>query len=183
MDLSSSGNIKNHYRVIGTTLLELEPYTSIYNYILKRSPEALQSNLAFIPDEIIESYLEDLLDFTISDHQLHIYRRNFTPKYNVIAIFGLILSMAFGLKLAYSGASFYLALTGVLLIALPSGIIWHLAPKIAPNRRLFFVKLLSQELDRRNGGDQNRNLIKSINKLVDPSPSEHLPEMSRIKFH
>lgn len=151
-------------------MLALEPYAGLYGYILKRSPETLKSNLAFVSDEVLRSYLEDLIDFTISDESLYIYRRYFFRAYNLVAIIGLVVAMVFGLKLAYSGTSFALAMLAVLSIAIPSGVIWHLAPKIMPNRRLFFARLLNQELNRRNGNSNDgTGLMTKINKLVKPS--------------
>ena len=179
MDYSKSGNITETYKLIGKLLLELEPYAGLYGYILKRSPETLQSNLAFVSNEILQSYLEDLIDFTISDESLYIYRRYFLRTYNLVSIFGLIVAIIFGLKLAYSGASFPLAMLTVLSIAIPSGVIWHLAPKMTPNRRLFFAKLLNQELNRRNGNiNGGKGLMTKINKLVKPS-AQSVPGMTK----
>ena len=178
MDYSKSGNITETYKLIGKILLELEPYAGLYGYILKRSPSTLKSNLAFVSDEVFRSYLEDLIDFTISDESLYIYRRYFFRTYNLVAILGLLVAMVFGLKLAYSGASFLLAMLAVLSIAVPSGIIWHLAPKIMPNRRLFFARLLNQEINRRNGDSNGeRGVMTKINKLVKPSV-EGVPGMT-----
>lgn len=177
MDLSKSGNIREHYKRIGNALLTLEPYEGIYSYLTHKSSESLAARVSFIPDEVLESYLEDLLDFQIDDIRLYIQTKDYTKRYNLIAILGLFLAMAFGLILAYSGNSFLIAMSGMLLIVIPSGCIWHLAPKIAPNRRLFFARLISQELDRRNGKDIDSmgSTIVSFLKGTGRSP---MPEMS-----
>ncbi len=184
MDLSKSGNLKQHYTLIGKSLLELESQIPFYNFLINKTPNCLQTNLAFIPNEVLESYLEDLLDFSIGDEKLCIQRSNLQTPYYLLSLLGLLLAVIFGLQLAYSGATFYMASTGVLLIAIPSALVWHLSPKIAPNRRLFFAKVLSQEIDRRSGNHQDKTKIisRSLKKFIN-TESKTVPEMSKSQFH
>ncbi len=184
MDLSKSGNLKQHYTLIGKSLLELESQIPFYNFLVSKTPSCLQSNIAFVPTEVLESYLEDLLDFSINDEKLCINKSNLQTPYYLLSLLGLLLAVIFGLQLAYSGATFYMASSGVLLIALPSALVWHLSPKIAPNRRLFFAKILSQEIDRRTGNhpDKTKIISRGLKKFIN-NDGKTLPEMTKEQFH
>ena len=140
---------------MATHYLNLKKYASLYSYLFRENPRSLQVDLAVISNEALEAYLEDLLDFTIRDVQLFIYRKNVNRIYVLFALAGITLAIALGFRLALSGNSFWEACYIVVLFTLPSIVLWQLAPKSAPNRRLFFAKLISQELDRRNGSGQD----------------------------
>lgn len=172
-----NNSLKSSYQIIGLALLELEKFAALNRYFIHESPRALQVDLALISNEVIESYIEDLLDFEISDERLYIFRKNIDRVYSLSALLGLLISLAIGLKLAQSGVSLVLSLSAVLLITLPCGMVWHLAPKLAPNRRLYFAKLLELEMERRIGGPYakarqrllNSNLRRASGGLISPS--------------
>lgn len=181
--ISVNEKLKDSYKQIGASLLKLEKNSGFYSYFLKESPRSIQIDLAYVPTEIISSYLEDLLDFTINDESLFIYKQNLSRIYNLLALLGLIIAMSIGMNLAYAGVELSLSITIVLLIAIPSGFLWHFSPRVAPNRRLFFAKVISQEIDRRKGGDtKDEKLLSkiSLSKLI--KPKEEVPELSRSKL-
>ena len=150
--ITNYNNLKSSYQIIGVALLEAEKFAAFNRYFIQESPRSLQIDLALVSNEILESYLEDLLDFEINDARLHIFRKNIDRIYSLSSLLGLLIALAIGLKLAQLGTSLIVALSAVLLIALPCGMVWHLAPKLAPNRRLYFAKLVTLEIERRTGG-------------------------------
>ena len=179
----STGNIKEHYKVIGTSLISLEKDMGIYAYIFKDQPTTIQTDLAFIQTEILNSYLEDLLDFTISDEKLFIYRKNLSRIYNLVAILGLVIAMGLAINLAYQNYSLTLIVSLFFLISIPCALVWHLSPKLAPNRRLFFAKIISNEISRREGIDSDTGLATTrirLSKLM--KMPKTMPELTKVRL-
>ncbi len=177
-NLSAKDALCNDYRTIAGALLKLEKFSGLQVYFSKENSSPLQYEVAFVHTEVLESYLDDLLDFTISDQSLFILKKQTLRIFNLLALLGLLIATVVGFKMAEHGFSFYAALIAVLMIALPSGAFLHLAPKFLPNRRLFFAKILSQEISRRKGIDEDGRFLTKISKKI--LKSSALPDFSKV---
>lgn len=146
----SEGRLSAQYGVIGSELLRYE-----YGIRSGRDRDALafdlRTGLAFVSVEILESYLEDLLDLSVSENRLGITLGRTIWPVTYLSFAGLVIALALGLFAASTGASLLLAfaLTGV--IGLPFGMLWHYAPRDGLSRRVLFGQVLSHEIARRRG--------------------------------
>lgn len=138
----------NHYQNIGAALLKIESEP-----ITTHTQKEFRVSVAFISLEVLESYLEDLLDPLIADERLCIFREK--PKINTIAIslLGLFLAIAIGLYAVSAGASLVLSFALTVCLAFPFALLWHFSPQEGATRRMRFAQILSQEISRRHGGD------------------------------
>lgn len=159
------------YRMIGGALLDYERAYSGFNSVLelshfstpfpipldlgsffKKSRYSFEAGVSFVPVEILESYLEDLLDLQARDEDLYIARARKFSWSAPTALVGIGLAMATGLFAATKGFSLMSSFAVTTILALPFGILWHFSPRDFISRRLRFAKLLQNEVNRRRGG-------------------------------
>lgn len=156
----------NQYRTIGAELICYEQqYYQQWRGYSRPSFEALRAfreGVVFVPVEILESYLEDLLELDISEERLFIYRERSSLPVLAIALLGLFGSLAAGLFAAYVGASLILSFALTAIIALPFGVLLHFAPRDSLTRRMMFAKVVSHEISRRRGGDRESGEVSSL---------------------
>jgi hypothetical protein len=139
------------YKTIGNALVEYqsEPH--------KGSVDTLRESLVFVPLEVLESYLEDLLNLEIPLEKLFIRdgRTNHLSIY--VALIGMVVATGFGLFAASTGASLLLSFTITVCLAFPFAVLWHFAPREGVTRRLRFAQLLSRIVSDRRGGDSDED--------------------------
>jgi hypothetical protein len=148
-----SSQLRHHYRIIGAALLKFEADTSDYNYRSFEPACALRENLAFLPVEVIESYLESLLDPEVSESELFIGRTAGGWASALVSLAGLMGAIGLGLYAATSGASLMLSFALTVCLAVPFAVLWHYYPKGHLARRMSFARVLSEEIARRRGRD------------------------------
>ena len=141
-------NLLAQYKVTGRALLKIESHPAACSLSSRLLQGEFRENVAFVPLEVLESYLEDLLDLTISDEQLFIAKeRSFKGGSLLLGVLTLVL---FGV------ASFFLARKLLLLLGVLYGLsllvlgYWNGSRK-GPVRRVFFARILSREVSRRRG--------------------------------
>lgn len=145
------------YRVIGAELLKYEDSRRLQDY---GAPDqafyALRVAVSFVPVEVLESFLEDLLDLDISDDVLFIRRKAFSLAafFSYVPLVGLLLSVGAGLYAAYLGGSMLLSFALTILLALPFAAMWYLSPS-GMARRMLFAQVISREIGRRRGNDKD----------------------------
>ena len=116
--------------------------------------EAFKVGVAFIPDEVLDSYLEDLLSLKVSESKLFIEQKTNLPLIlNCVSYLGLLCALALGLFAVSAGVSVLYAFALSVLVASPFGILWHVGPKYGVMRRMDFAQIISKELARRRGSD------------------------------
>ncbi len=135
--------------------MRLEEATGPYIPVTYLHLKQFREGVAFIPVEVLESYLDDLLEVENTDASLFIQKD--APKFpaSYTSIFGIMSSMALGLYAASSGASMLASFLLTMILALPFGLLWHFSPKKSA-RRLSFAKVISFEVSRRRGGDKDK---------------------------
>lgn len=174
MDYSVSGNIRERFKIIGKVLLEIEESNLLYSFLPKQPKKILQENLAFMPTEVLEAYLEDLIDFTISDEELYIKNAK-DSRFELLTLLSVVGTT---MVMSYSGFELLSTSLTVGFIIILAAVIQKLTPSILPNRRLFFARILSAEISRRNG-DQNKDKS-SIFKEIIPEQKQEWPVASKI---
>jgi hypothetical protein len=137
------------YKTIGTALVAYEDASG------REATETLRTSLAFVPLEVLESYLEDLLNLEISLDKLFIRSGNGGRRSICIALLGMVVATGFGLFAASSGASLFLSFTLTVCLAFPFAVLWHFAPREGVTRRVRLAQLLSRIVSGRRGGDDD----------------------------
>ena len=144
--------LRAHYACVGSALLKYEKTSQVEE---AEAAKELRVGISFVPVEVLESYLDDLLDSDVTEERLSIARRNVSLKNYSIALIGLCLAVAAGLSLASTGASLLFSFSITLLLGLPFAVIWHYSPRCRLKRRMNFAQLLSVEIGRRRGINKN----------------------------
>lgn len=167
------------YRIIGAELLALEGRYDAIGRITPSSFKSFRQGVVTISVEVLESYLEDLLDNSVDDGYLFIERAGKEWVAKGVALVGLGAALAAGLYLAVQSDSIALSFPSTLLLACPFAWLWHRGARLGANRRMFFAHIVSHEIARRRGisrDEQGRPLtpagtIQSI-LTKDPAASE-----------
>lgn len=180
-DFGGCNNLLAQYRAVGAALMTYQKesgfssFLDLYSDLRKKEslPDRnLRHALAFISVEVMESYLDDLLDLDVQEEKLFIQTKTKFPLYPLVSAGGILLTVAAGLFMVDSGytVSFSFALT--ILMAIPFVVLWHMSPKQGLALRLIFARALSQQISKRRGNDgdriQTRNVFSKLiqNKIV-----------------
>ncbi len=134
----------DNYLIIGKELIFSESYGTIASF---------REGIASVPLEVLESYLEDLLDNSVQEDVLGINRGSpWFYSFKVIA-FGILGSVAGGLYCVSVGASVLSSFSLILILSAPFGSILYLSTRIGLMRRMKFARVVSAEIARRRGKD------------------------------
>jgi hypothetical protein len=177
-----SGKLVGEYRVIGAELLRYESGTRSYGYQSFSAFSGFREGVAFLSVEVLESYLEDLLDIDISDDALFIRLKGFRVRSTHWALAGLLGAVTVGLYAASGGASLLLSLGVTITLAFPFAIVWHFAPRDGLTRRVGFAQILSHEIARRRGGDDGRPKTLTPSALLEKLVAHRNPSSARVGF-
>jgi len=177
-----SAKLVGDYRTIGTELLRYEAGTRSYGYQSFSAFTGFREGVSFIGVEVLESYLEDLLDLDISDDALFIRLKGFRVRSTHWALVGLIGAVTVGLYAASSGASLPLSLGLTVALAFPFAIVWHFAPRDGLTRRVGFAQILSHEIARRRGGEDGRPKTLTPAALLEKLVAHRNPSSARVGF-
>lgn len=154
------------YRTVGSELLRLESstFSPASEDLLKSFGQAVSP----VGLEVLESYLEDLLDLSCPDEILFIRRDGLTIRslYSYVAIAGLLFAIGLGIYATSSGAPFWMGFGLSMISAAPFAVLWHIAPRVGLQRRMVFAQILSQEIARRRGADKDGGVTSSSMELI-----------------
>ncbi|NMC62477.1 MAG: hypothetical protein GYA55_04845 [SAR324 cluster bacterium] len=139
------------YKCIASSLLLYEAERASF---LSKDVECykhFRESVSFIPVEILESYLDDLMDLSISDEKLFLKKEIITHENKLlfVVLYGSIATLLFVLL---QGRMLLLAACMLSLCFLLFAPEWYRS-RIYAERRLKFARLLSQEINRRRGKD------------------------------
>jgi predicted neutral ceramidase superfamily lipid hydrolase len=170
------GSLAQQYQLIGRELVRIEQSSFVRGIRSEPMVRNLRQALAFIAVEVLESYLEDLLDLEVSEEKLFINRPTLTVRTFAVCSMGVVLALIVGLFAARSGASLLLAFSLTVLLALPFAVIWHYVPKTTLMRRMLYAQALSQVIAQRRGGDgRSIQITERLGKLLGPRPMTRYP--------
>lgn len=117
------------------------------------SVASFREGVSFVPVEVLESYLEDLLDLSIKDTVLNIHQtQKWFQSLKVLAL-GLLGSVVGGMYSVSTGASLLSSLSLTAVLGSPFLSILYVVPKMSLMRRIRFARVLSAEVSRRRGRD------------------------------
>jgi hypothetical protein len=170
----------DYYRMVGAALLRYEQRAGelfVPSFVPSQKLQAeFSTDVAFVRVEVLESFLDDLLDLKTSDESLFVRRSR--PSWRAFALLavlcgGLIGSWAFapvdGLGLLLPASLF-----GVFVAGAAS--VFYFVPRARVFRRFVLAKVLSQEIARRRGsGSFSTRLIRGPRAFIqDLIPSADL---------
>ena len=147
-------SFSQHYKIIGHELSSFDR-VSRYSYDLLPAFTEFREGVAFVPVEVFESYLEDLLDSNKSCQQLSIDDGGCLRRRLALPLIGLAFVIACGIHFAGQGVSIPAALSITLISAVPFGALLHLAVTHDSRRRMKFAQVISREIARRRGEDRD----------------------------
>ncbi|NDC37322.1 MAG: hypothetical protein EBZ48_04645 [Proteobacteria bacterium] len=150
------GRLLIQYRTIGAALRDFErrSYLPSFARIQRSAHKDLRATLSTVPVEVLESYLDDLLDLELEDGRLFIERPGVRAP-NAARLFGAVLGACL-----FGGALALLNQTSPLTATLLGGIIasamfgFCLSSHPA-SRRMRFANIISQEANRRRGNPRD----------------------------
>lgn len=182
----------NHYRTIGQTLLKIESGGLYYGYSSQRTVQEFREAVAVVPVELLEAYLEDLLDRRVNQDILFIARPGIWNSLDILTIASLLGSVVVGMYLSLQSHSALVGGFATLSLALPVITVWFRSPVGNLARRLTFARILSREIARRRGSDKDGEKPSfSIRRLLggeqeqslDPTPASSRSRFSRNTYH
>jgi hypothetical protein len=155
-------NLEAQYAAVGRALLAVEQ--QIFS---RRNQLLFRESVAFVPVEVLDSYLEDLLDTSVVDEKLFIERERGWLTNHLVLLLGLGIALVLGYFAYTQGASESLSATLSLLLFLPLLGAWYLSPRAGLLRRMAFARVVSREVAYRRGqdGDSEQILIRKSRGL------------------
>ncbi len=171
------------YKTTGRALLAYE--RSVVCAPLIPSPRSMRefsTSVAFVPVEVLETYLDDLLDLGVRDEGLFIKRSQVS--WRGMTLLGILVAALLGSLFVLHGdltAALMPALLAVTFLAGIASTLYFL-PRTKVIRRFGFATLVSHEIGNRRGQDKTRVgnfaarfLMGDMWKLNDYSASKRLP--------
>lgn len=142
-----------HYRSIGLALLAYEKEAPVLLRSISEAPmRNLRVALSFLPNSLLDSYLEDLLDLAVGDRELFIATSGLSPRRLLVALpfAGLFGAVALGLYLSTLDLPQSVCIASIVISSIPFALLWEYVPR-SSNRRLFFARIIAAELSNRRG--------------------------------
>lgn len=147
----------SQYHTIGHELLLTEG---------RRGDSEFREGVSFVSVEVLDSYLEDLLNPEVRDDMLFIVREKTWTGSILIPLLGLLFALGGGLYAASIGKSLPFSFALTLGVAFPFALVLQLFPRQGLMRRMRFAQILSSEISRRRGGDKNIERWPSTTRLL-----------------
>lgn len=161
----------NQYRTVGRMLMRYERSSLPFQGVKQRLPREFSCELANIPVEVLESYLDDLVDIGVTDESLFIKRniRSALGAYSVLALVAVCgtfhvwdrLSVVPSMTIPVSFFFVVMFLAGSI-----SGV--YLLSRTKMLRRYTFANLLTHEIEKRRGrGTSDRTRLTPTSLVSD----------------
>ncbi len=143
-----------HYQQIGRSLLDYERRICGALIPGQRYNREFGQSVIFVPVEVLESYLDDLLDVGVQDESLFIKKPRPAKRALFLSSVG-VAALTLSFCLGRDGASFG-TLTVLLVVAVLAALggALYFIPRLKVLRRFSFATLLSGEIARRRGHDR-----------------------------
>jgi len=162
-------NLLQHYRTIGSALATLEDKLGVKILITDVGQQHFSIEVSFILVEVLESYLEDLLEPDVSDESLFIKKSGPAIRgifFLALSFISLGATALSNLETKYSTLSSPWELSMLVVILFLGGIgsALYFLPRTKVVRRFVFATLLSREIAQRRGSGGGRR--ESLYKLL-----------------
>lgn len=138
--------------------------------------------VAFVPVEVLESHLDDLLDLGVSDESLFIKKPR--PPKRALALLLICLATLTGVVYSMAVGPFEVPMPALLIVTFLAGIgsAFYFVPRTKILRRFGFATIVSQEIASRRGHDRTdlggfatRLLIRDFWSGREGGRAQHLP--------
>lgn len=142
------------YQQIGRSLMEYESKLCS-SLVPRRHPSRhLGQSLVFIPVEVLESYLDDLLELGVSDESLFIKKTR--PAKRALFLSAVGVSTFAALVIAVLNGATIASLSALIIVTFLAGLgaAMYFVPRMRSLRRFSFATVLSREIARRRGHDR-----------------------------
>jgi len=172
--------LQRQYQTVGQQLVRFECNAGGYGYGSLNAFQEFREGVAFIPVEVLESYLEDLLDLEVSLDHLALRDGRFRLRwtYGMSTLLGLTASLVAGLYIASIGASLLFSLALSMSLAFPFAVLWHFTPRDGAPRRMALAQVISHEISRRRGdyhdGSAQSKPRFALSKILAPTTQQTL---------
>ena len=155
--ITASGQLLSHYQVIGHELVQYERSQTFFSNSREIAFQQFRSAVSFVQVEVLESYLDDLLDLEVNDEVLFIQQsekrfKNVTLR--TLQLLGFMAAMGLGIYAASCAVALHISFLLALAAAAPFFLVGFALPRPAA-RRLSLAKILSREISRRRGGRED----------------------------
>jgi len=182
------------YRMIGRGLLAYERSACAPLIPTQRGLKDFAAAVAFVPVEVLETYLDDLLDLGVSDESLFIKKpKTCWAGRTLLSILGLALCGAALVSLGSLKSAFMPALLAITFMAGIASTLYFL-PRTKAIRRFSLATVVSREIGQRRGQDRgevgnlaSRFLMGDMWKLNDYTASRSIevysPRVGARYFH
>ena len=170
------------YRMIGRGLLAYEGRACAALIPSARSLSDFSAAVSFVPVEVLETYLDDLLDLGVSDESLFIKRPK--PCWQGRLILGVLAAAIVGALFVWHGDLTAALMPALLAITFLAGIASSLyfLPRTKAIRRFSFATVVSREIGQRRGQGKTevgnfatRFLMGDMWKLNDYTATRSIP--------
>lgn len=177
--------LRNQYSDIGQALLGCEQLPRTRG--VDRNEDLIklfQQEMVFIPTEVLEAYLDDLLNLVKTEKELYITpEKSCMVRRKTCGVIAAIIVAAVFLGVWMDG---YLAMALPVAVALGAifSLVWIVVPYSSMSRRIKFAQIVSQEVTRRRGDSRTsrgRRLStrQVFEQLLSGSESEQLQGAAR----
>ena len=150
---------------------------ALRGYEKSKNQDEFQTEVSFVPTEVLEAYLNDLLDLSVNPNELFIYSPRGYRWLLIGSILGLILTIIIAACISFTTESLFLTFLSVTIAMLPTVVVASIIVKQEFIRRGFFAKTLSREIQRRRGtykGLRGDRYLAKIQKLITKKDKEAL---------
>lgn len=150
------------YQSTGAALLEYE--RNICRALIpgQRNSRDFGHAVAFVPVEVLESYLDDLLDVGVSDESLFIHRSQSSALVWTVSGVGAVALLAAVVQVMNDATLASIVLLILVTFFCGLGAALYLIPRMKVLRRFSFANIVSGEIARRRGFDRNNDLRPNI---------------------
>ena len=139
-----------HYQTIGSELLVFEDAQRLFGARNVSAFTNFREGVVFVPVEVLESYLEDLLNPCVTARKLFIQQGEKTAR-----SFLVLLGLLCGVLLIVNWVMLDMPPSGLFVLGaatiLPLLLLWWFVPQLRLARRMRFARVLSRVIARRRG--------------------------------
>jgi hypothetical protein len=168
-----------HYQTVGKELLSFEEKRTLRGQGISRLIAEFRVGVSFVPVEVLELYLDDLLDVGTSEESLFIERSKRSKIFNVLLL-GIFVAMFAAVIFFASKGNAYLQVAIIPMgVAVAFSLAWYLSPYSGVARRLGFARILSQEISRRRGGHAESEISFNASRALRGIFSPARPETAK----
>ncbi len=169
---------------MGDRLVHLERGFLVYDVRSEKTQDEFRQGVVFVPVEVLESYLEDLLDIKVPESSLFIeprvdhWRRVIITAITAVMVCATLLMGFFAWRAGATHLASWAA--PVVVILFLSFMLWSLYPRYGASRRMAFAQIVSHEIARRRGKGPRKKVNTTFSDIMEIFQGQAVGDFSRI---